>query len=124
MCQALVSLKGAEPEEENFYRKFRTDRPAEAQEKLTEERWVRDLVHPAQDALLTQLFATITPAVLKARAQKPAELGLADGNRIDPATDEGPMARTIHYAAGVLSLKAPTVHALPSHDSEIGRAHV
>ena len=43
---ATFGLKGAEPEEENFFKKFKTDRPAEATEKFNEERWARDLVHP------------------------------------------------------------------------------
>jgi tetratricopeptide (TPR) repeat protein len=122
MCQALVSLKGAEPEEENFFKKFKTDRPAEAQEKFNEERWTRELIHPSQDALLTALFATITPAILKARGQKLSDYGLSDATRIDPATDEGAMARTVHYAAGVLALKTPVVHVLANHDSGLNFA--
>jgi len=122
MCQALVSLKGAEPEEENFFKKFKTDRPAEAQEKLNDERWARELVHPSQDALLTALFAAVTPAVLRARAQKLSDYGLSDATRIDPATDEGAMARTVHYAAGVLSVKPPSVHVLANHDSGLNFA--
>jgi tetratricopeptide (TPR) repeat protein len=122
LCQALVAVKGAEPEEENFYKKFRTDRPAEAQEKLNDERWTQDLVHPLQDALLTQLFATITPAVLKARAVAGSQYGITDANRIDAATDEGQMARMVHYAAGVFGFKTPVVHAVPSQDSGINFA--
>jgi tetratricopeptide (TPR) repeat protein len=122
MCQALVALKAAEPDEENFYKKFKTDRPAEAQEKLNEERWTRDLIHPTQDPLLTALFAAITPAVLRARAQKASDYGLSEANRIDPATHESAMARTVHYAAGVLALKPPPVHVLADHDSGLNFA--
>jgi tetratricopeptide (TPR) repeat protein len=122
MCQALVSVKGAEPEEENFFKKFRTDRPAAAQEKLNDERWARDLVHPWQDPLITSLFAVITPAVLKARALPGKDFGLTDANRINPATDEGQMAQTIHYGAGVLGLATPTVHAVPAQDTGLNFA--
>ncbi len=122
MCQELVSVKGAEPEEENFYKKFRTDRPAAAQEKLNDERWTRELAHPWQDGLITSLFAVITPAILKDRALPAADYGLSASNRIDPATDEGQMAQTVHYAAGVLGLTTPAVHVLPEHDSGLNFA--
>jgi tetratricopeptide (TPR) repeat protein len=117
MCQALVSVKGAEPEEESFFKKFRTDRPAAAQEKMNEERWRLDLAHASLDPLLTSVFATILPAVLKSRGVPLADYGLSDKALIDPATDDGQMAQTIHYAAGVLGLKTPPVYALPSDDS-------
>ncbi len=122
LCQALVAARAAEPEEENFYKKFRTDRPAVAQEKLTEERWARELAHPLQDTLLTSVFATITPAVLASRGLPLERYGLSAATKIDPATDTGQMAQTIHYAAGVLGLKTPSVHALATDDSGINFA--
>lgn len=117
MCQALVSVKGAEPEEESFYKKFRTDRPAAAQEKMNDERWRADLAHASLDPLLTGVFATILPAVLKVRGVALSEYKLTESARLDPATDDGQMAQTLHYAAGVLGLKTPPVYALPDDDS-------
>jgi len=123
LCQALVNIKGAEPEEENFFKKFRTDRPAVAQEKLTDERWSRDLTHPLSDPLLTSVFAAILPAVLKARGVPLSQYGIVDTQRIDPASDEGQMAQTLHYAAGVFGLKTPIVYAHEADDSGINFAH-
>ena len=117
MCQALVSVKGAEPEEESFFKKFRTDRPAAAQEKFNEERWRLDLVHSSLDPLLTGVFATILPAVLQARGVPLVDYNLSDKNLVDPETDDGQMAQTIHYAAGVLGIKTPPVYALASDES-------
>lgn len=122
LCQALVTIKGAEPEEESFFKKFKSDQPAEAQEKLTDERWTRELAHPHGDALLTSVFGAILPAVVKARAVTLKSLGLAEKDRIDPATDAGQMAQTIHYAAGVLGLKTPAVYAHPSDASGLNFA--
>jgi tetratricopeptide (TPR) repeat protein len=124
LCQALVSAKAAEPEEENFFKKFRTDRPAVAQDKLTDDRWARELVHPSQDALVTAVFAAIQPAVLAARAVPPGDYGLSDATRIDPARDAGQMAQTIHYAAGVLGLKTPPVHVLSADPAGLSFAHL
>lgn len=122
MCQALVSVKGAEPEEESFFKKFRTDRPAAAQEKMNEERWRSELAHPSLDPLLTSVFATILPAVLKVRGVPLSDYELTDKDLIDPATDDGQMAQTIHYAAGVLGLKTPPVYTRPSDDSGLNLA--
>ncbi len=89
MCQALVSVRAAEPEEESFFKKFRGDGPAAAQEKLNDERWSKDLAHPMQDPLLTSVFAIILPAVMKSRALPKDRYKLTEGARVDPATDEG-----------------------------------
>jgi tetratricopeptide (TPR) repeat protein len=119
MCQALVSVRAAEPEEESFFKKFRGDGPAAAQEKLNDERWSKDLTHPMQDPLLTSVFAIILPAVMKSRALPKDRYKLTEGARVDPATDEGQAAQTIHYAAGTFGMKSPPTYTLPDEDSGI-----
>jgi hypothetical protein len=52
----------------------------------------------------------------------PARYHLTDAARIDPATDDGQAAQTIHYAAGVFGLKTPTTYVLPDEDSGINVA--
>ncbi len=123
LCQALFALKAAEPEEENFFKKFRTDTAAVAAEKLNDELWTRDLIHAQEDVLITALFATITPAVLAARGESRESYGLGESDKIDPASDQGQMAQTIHYAAGVLGIKTPIVYAKPSDDSGLNLMH-
>ncbi|MEZ4392638.1 MAG: tetratricopeptide repeat protein [Polyangiales bacterium] len=119
MCQALVSVRAAEPEEESFFKKFRPEGPAAAQEKLNDERWAKDLVHPMQEGVITSIFSTILPAVLKSRAQPLSMYGLSESARIDPATDDGQAAQTIHYAAGTFGMKTPPTYANPGEDSGI-----
>lgn len=119
MCQALVSVRAAEPEEEGFFKKFRSEGPATAQEKMNDERWLKDLVHPMQEGLITSIFATILPAVLKTRSLDASRYGLTESARVDPATDDGQAAQTIHYAAGTFGMKAPPTYALPAEDSGI-----
>jgi hypothetical protein len=63
--------------------------PAAAQEKLNDERWSKDLAHPLQDPLLTSVFATILPAVLKSRGVPQRPTTSSPRVPIDPATDEG-----------------------------------
>jgi len=123
-CQALTAQKAAEPEEENFFKKFRSDSPTVAAEKLNDELWARCVVHPQQDALLTGIFACILPAVLAVRADKMQTYGVTGNDQLEAATDPGQMPRMLHYAAGVLALPTPPVFAKPSEESGIGFMHV
>jgi tetratricopeptide (TPR) repeat protein len=117
LCQALAALKAAEPDEEGFFKKFRSDAPAAASDKVSDDLWSRALAHPSQDPLLTGIFATITPALLATRAEKREAYGVGEKDLIDAAASESAMARTIHYAAGTLGLRAPNVYVNKSDDS-------
>src|SRR5258708_26804985 len=57
LCQALCVLNLAEPDEERFYRRHRSDDPAVAQETLDEEDWALRISHEDSDALVTRIFA-------------------------------------------------------------------
>lgn len=109
VCQALTVLKSAEPDEEGFYKKHRRREPAAAAEVVSHELWARNLMHHEQDALLTDIFATITPAVIAMRSQPLASFGLDAKDKRDPENDDADMARTLHYAAAVLSVPLPSV---------------
>jgi len=110
VCQALTVLKNAEPDEEGFYKKHRTREPAAATSPFTSELWSKSLIHPLQDALLTDIFSVITPVVIATRAQELSALGLKASNKRDPETDEAVLARTLHYASGVTGISLPDVY--------------
>ncbi len=110
MCQALSVLKNAEPDEASFYKKHRRREPAAAKEVMGGELWSRHIVHPDQDPLLTEIFATISPAVLAARSQPLASFGLDPKNKRKADSDDADMARTLHYGAGVLGLTLPDIY--------------
>jgi tetratricopeptide (TPR) repeat protein len=109
VCQALTVLKSAEPDEESFFKKHRRREPAAAAEVVSHELWVKNLMHPEQDPLLTDIFATITPAVIATRGQPLSSFGLDAKDKRDPENDDADMARTLHYAAAVLSVPLPSV---------------
>ncbi|HJL15429.1 MAG TPA: protein kinase [Sandaracinaceae bacterium LLY-WYZ-13_1] len=108
-CQALTVLKNAEPDEESFFKKHRTREPAAATETMSKKDWGELLVHPDQDPLLTDIFATIAPAVIATRSQPLSRFDLDASQKIDPANDEAAMARTLHYASGVTGIDLPDV---------------
>jgi hypothetical protein len=107
LCQALYVLNLAEPDEERFFKRMRSDTAAPAQEAFTDEDWLSSVMHPDADPLLTGLFALIEPAVIGARAQSLEHLGYDPRYAIDLAMHPYPMSQTLHYAIGVLGMDAP-----------------
>ena len=110
VCQALTALKNAEPDEESFYKKHRTRAPAAATETMSGKDWGELVIHPEQDPLLTDIFATIAPAVVATHSQALSQYGLDPSKKRDPEKDDADMARTLHYAAGVLGTGLPEVY--------------
>jgi tetratricopeptide (TPR) repeat protein len=107
LCQALSVLKFAEPDEQRFYRRMRSETAAPARAVMTDEDWHARLTHPDSDPLLTSLFALIEPVVIAARAQSLEALGYDPERALDLETFPLPMPQTLHYAAGVLGLELP-----------------
>lgn len=110
VCQALTVLKSAEPDEESFFKKHRRREPAAASEVLSAELWAKHVVHAEQDPLLTDIFATVTPAVLATRSQPLSSFQLDAKDKRSAENDEADMARMLHYAAGVTGIVLPDVY--------------
>ncbi|MGE0787315.1 MAG: protein kinase [Sandaracinaceae bacterium] len=109
-CQALAVLKNAEPDEESFYKKHRGKGPAAAKSSLNDALWVKNVVHPTQDPLLTEIFAVISPAVIATRSQPLSAFKVSDGDKLDPAKAKEEMAQMLHYGAGVAGMQLPAVY--------------
>jgi tetratricopeptide (TPR) repeat protein len=109
VCQALNALNMAEPDEASFFKKHRTRSPANAQEFFNEEVWFNHIVHPWQDPLLTGIFAQITSAVVKARAQS-LDAFKVSGEKKNAEQDKSAMAQTLHWAANVAQIRLPDVY--------------
>lgn len=114
ICQALSVLQLADPDEERFYQKLRATTPAPAQDVFSDEDWAQRIAHPTLNPLLTNIFALIEPAVVRARAVPLDQLGLSESHRIEPSQHEAPLAQTLYYAAGVLGLQLPRVYENPN----------
>ncbi|MFK7988569.1 MAG: protein kinase [Sandaracinaceae bacterium] len=110
VCQALTALKNAEPDESSFYKKHRTREPAGATEKMANKDWHELISHAEQDPLLTDIFATIAPAVIATHSQPLTQYGLDPSQKRNAMQDEADMARTLHYAAGVMGMTLPDVY--------------
>jgi hypothetical protein len=113
VCQALRSLNMAEPDEEAFFKRHRTQAPAHARECVTEDLWGQFLLHPDQDPLLTSIFATIQPAAVQELAQTPNSFGITREGQIHCQTDPKVMAQMLFYASGVTLVQLPPVFTRP-----------
>ncbi len=107
VCQALVTLNGAEPDEERFYQKHRAENAAPAQAALRDEDWLERLA--ADDAGLTQIFAAIEPIIVQKIGRPAAALGFDARYQVDLARHPYPISQMVHYAAGVLAIAPPPV---------------
>ncbi|MFO0659626.1 MAG: tetratricopeptide repeat protein [Polyangiaceae bacterium] len=114
LCQALYVLNLAEPDEERFFKRMRTENVAAAQDRLSDEDWQRHLYHEDVDPLLTSLFALIEPAILGVRAQPLEALGYDARYQIDLAMHPYPISQTLYYACGVLNIAPPPTFQNPN----------
>ncbi len=123
LCQALYVMNLAEPDEERFFRRMRSETPAHAQDAFSDEDWLGRVFHNFADPLLTSVFALIEPAVILARGQSFQDLGYDQSYQVDLATDPYPMSQTLHYAAGVLGMQAPPTFRNPNDPGGLSFLH-
>ncbi|MES1174082.1 MAG: tetratricopeptide repeat protein [Myxococcales bacterium] len=114
LCQALTVLNLAEPDEERFYKRMRSDTAAPAQSAFTEDDWLDLLMHPQADPLLTSVFALIEPIVIARRSQTIQELGYDPSYAVDIASHTAPVCQSLYYAAGVLGIAVPPAYENPN----------
>ena len=114
LCQALTVLKLAEPDEERFFKRMRTETAAPAQAVLGGDDWLTGLMHGDADPLLTAVFALIEPAVIAKRCQSFEELGFDPRQAIDVTTHPAPVCQNLYYAGGVLGIPLPPIFESPS----------
>ena len=110
LCQALTVLKLAEPDEERFYKRMRSDTAAPAQAAFSEEDWLDLVMHPQADPLLTSVFALIEPIVIARRSRPVEELGYDPSYAVDIASHTAPVCQSVYYAAGVLGIALPPAY--------------
>lgn len=114
LCQALVVLGLAEPDEERFFRRMRSETAAPAQAVLSDEDWLQHLMHPDADPLLTSVFALIEPALIARRSASLTELGYDEQWLVDVALHPAPICQSLHHASDVLGVALPPCYQNPN----------
>src|SRR5262249_34905582 len=122
LCQALSVLNLAEPDEERFYKRHRAANAAPAQASPDENDW-NNVAHYDLDALVTRIFATIQPTIIRARTQPLEALGYDPRYAIDLSLHPYPVSQTLFYVQGVLGMKPPLIFQNPNDPSGLGFLH-
>jgi len=123
LCQVLVVLNLADPDEERFYRRHRSETAAPAQAVLDEDDWALRLSHEDADPLVTRIFALIQPTIIRARTQPLAALGYDESFRLNLAEQPYAILQTLYYAQGVFGFEAPPVYQNPNDPAGLGFLH-
>lgn len=113
VCQALRCLKMADVDEEKFFKKYRLTRLPKMKQPVTDQLWRELIAHPAQDPMLTAIFATLQPVVVQTQAQKLSAFGVSENLRIDLENDPSAMARMIAYVGETTATNLPPVYHCP-----------
>jgi tetratricopeptide (TPR) repeat protein len=116
---ALVLIGQADEDERALYLQYRPNGVVRARARLTEEVWLKQIYHPDQDRTLSQILATLSPAVASARAQTLKDLGLKRKQRRDVATDQSMPCKVLAYGDAVFGASTPEVYAAPDTPGEI-----
>jgi tetratricopeptide (TPR) repeat protein len=122
LCQALSVMNLAEPDEERFFKRHKSESAAPAKAAFDANDWDR-IAHYDQDALLTRIFAAIQPTVIRARSQAIEAMGYDARYAIDLTRHPYPVSQTLYYAAGVLGIAPPPVFQNPNDPAGLGFLH-
>ena len=123
LCQALFCMSFAEPDEERFFRRMRSETAAAAQDRFSDDDWSASVMHSDADPLLTAIFTIIEPAVLKKNGQPLEALGYQQAYALDLSRHPYPMSQTLFYAAGVLGMEPPLTFQNPNDGSGVSFLH-
>jgi golgin subfamily B member 1 len=116
---ALVVIGKADAEERALYQQYRPNGVVRAQARLTEEVWQKQIYHPEEDWALSQILATLSPAVAATRARLFKETGLKKKQRRDVTSDPSLPCKVFAYSGAVLGVQTPEVYVAPELPGDI-----
>ncbi|HVU04393.1 MAG TPA: protein kinase [Polyangiaceae bacterium] len=122
-CQALYVLGQADPEEERFYQRMRSEEGISPKSRLTEPDFHAFLMHKHAEPLLTALFTVIQPAVMAVRSKPLPQLGYGPELLIDPQRGQFASAQVIPFVADILGMPCPPLFQNPNDLGELSFIH-
>jgi tetratricopeptide (TPR) repeat protein len=108
-CQALHTLKRAEPDEERFYGRMRNEEPQTPIDRLTLSDWPEYILPSEHDSAVTALMALLEPLALAARGRGIDAYGLTTEHLIDSSSYPYGLVQAIGSASIALGLPEPPV---------------
>jgi hypothetical protein len=119
---AMVFLRKADAEEQQFFEQYRPKAFTRAKARLTEELW-RNIYHPDEDRYISAVFATVSQAVAGAKAREHKDWGLKRKDKRDVANDQLLFSKVFNYVNQVLGVPQPELYLRPESPGELDLAN-
>ena len=123
-ASVLVGSGQADHDEATLYQQYRPRGVIRAHGRLTEELWQRHLYHPEEDRGLSQILATLSPAIATARAKLPKDIGLKRKHQRNVLTDQTVVCKALAYGTQVFGSQPPDVYLVPDSAGDVDVVNV
>jgi hypothetical protein len=107
IARTLSYFQKADEEQQKFYQQYRQDREIQPKTRLSNEDWVKNLMHPDEDFYLSKIMEVIAPAVRSSLAVPDKKLNLHKRKPEDLANPSLALARQFKLAQDVLNVTIP-----------------
>jgi tetratricopeptide (TPR) repeat protein len=107
IARTLTYFKKADEEQQKFYQQYKQDREIQPKTRLSNENWVKDLMHVDQDIYISKIMEVIAPAVRASLALTDKKLNLHKRKPEDLANPSLALARQFKLAQDVLNVTIP-----------------
>jgi tetratricopeptide (TPR) repeat protein len=124
VAAVLVLTGRADADERALYEQYRPRAVLRAHGRLSEDLWQRLLYHPDEDRGLSQMLATLSPALALLRARAPRDIGLRRKQLRDVNNDPSVVCKAFAYASAVFGAPPPEIYFAPDVAGEIEVANI
>jgi tetratricopeptide (TPR) repeat protein len=107
IARTLTYFQKADEEQQKFYQQYKQDREIQPKTRLSNENWVKDLMHSGQDIYISKIMEVIAPAVRASLALTDKKLNLHKRKPEDLANPSLALARQFKLAQDVLNVSIP-----------------
>ncbi len=107
IARTLSYFQKADEEQQKFFQQYRQDREIQPTTRLSNENWVKDLMHVNQDIYISKIMEVIAPAVRASLAVSDKKLNLHKRKPEDLANPSLALARQFKLALDVLNVSIP-----------------
>jgi len=118
VAAALVFLRKAEPEEQHVFEQGARRDLAPARSRLTDEMWLKHILHPDQDRYISAIFGLLSRPVYAKVVRPHKDFQLKQKEKLDLLNNPLVFAKVYHFVHSLLSL--PPTELYVRSDQPIG----
>ncbi len=107
VARTLSHFKKADKEQQKFFEQYKQDREVQPRTRLSNENWLKDLMHPDQDLYISKIMEVIAPAARAAMALPDKKLNLHKRKPEDLVNPSLALSRQFKLAQDVLNISIP-----------------